>query len=263
MKRGPRTNPVVASDKTCCFHIVLSKRWRSLLSLVDKLDLREAIGDPRGFSAFVDTTLALLTNSSIIKRFSLNCEHRHDKTRVETYGFALCWSEAASWSFTWRACVCISPSQATRWSSSRYQTGFYLSGLPPPNGGVFFPNLKTLSLVSVGFHPCEVYEYLISGCPLLEELFMRWMVVSQSIAVSSPCIKRLAVSCHFRGYWEPPASEDRVLDEDGFCNGFSNGVDGGWVLQLLLIGRHEYDTLHSKLFVNLRGWKCSDFGKID
>ena len=36
---------------------------------------------------------------------------------------------------------------------------------------------------------------------------MRWMVVSQSIAVSSPCIKRLAVSCHFRGYWEPPASE--------------------------------------------------------
>ena len=72
---------------------------------------------------------------------------------------------------------------------------------------MFFPNLKTLSLVSVGFHPCEVYEYLISGCTLLEELFMRWMVVSQSIAVSSPCIKRLAVSCHFRGYWEPPASE--------------------------------------------------------
>ncbi|KAL0667345.1 hypothetical protein Bca4012_030049 [Brassica carinata] len=40
--------------------------------------------------------------------------------------------------------------------------------------------------------------------------------------------------CHFRGYWEPPASEDRVLDEDGFSNGFSNGVDGGW-------GEDDYD----------------------
>lgn len=92
---------------------------------------------------------------------------------------------------------------------------FFISGLPPPNGGVFFPNLKTLSLVSVGFEPCEVYEYLISGCPVLEELFIRyaspsecsWMVVNQSIAVSSPSIKRMSISYPSRDYWEPPASE--------------------------------------------------------
>ncbi|KAH0883535.1 hypothetical protein HID58_059631 [Brassica napus] len=92
---------------------------------------------------------------------------------------------------------------------------FFLSGLPPPNGGVSFPNLKTPSLVSVGFEPCEVYEYLISGCPVLEELFIRyaspsecsWMVVNQSITVSSPSIKRMSISYPSRDYWERPASE--------------------------------------------------------
>ncbi|KAF3552703.1 hypothetical protein F2Q69_00011934 [Brassica cretica] len=147
---------------------VLSKRWKNLLPLVDSLDLSDAIGDPRGFSAFVDTTLALLTNSSIIKRFSLSCVHT-DTTQPEwTLGFALPLSD--SWNFTWRAHVCT---------------------------------------------PCEVYEYLISGCPVLEELFIRyaspsecsWMVVNQSIAVSSPSIKRMSISYPSRDYWEPPASE--------------------------------------------------------
>lgn len=50
---------------------VISKRWRNLLSLVDTLDLSDEIGNPRGFYDFVDTTLALLSNSSIIKTFSL------------------------------------------------------------------------------------------------------------------------------------------------------------------------------------------------
>ncbi|KAF3555250.1 hypothetical protein F2Q69_00016937 [Brassica cretica] len=67
---------------------VLSKRWRNLLSLVDSLDLSDdatATGDPRGFPDFVDKTLALLRNSSIIKRFSLRCEHTHDASRVDNW----------------------------------------------------------------------------------------------------------------------------------------------------------------------------------
>uniref|UniRef100_A0A0D3BTP7 FBD domain-containing protein n=1 Tax=Brassica oleracea var. oleracea TaxID=109376 RepID=A0A0D3BTP7_BRAOL len=171
---------------------VLSKRWKNLLPLVDSLDLSDAIGDPRGFSAFVDTTLALLTNSSIIKRFSLSCVHT-DTTQPEwTLGFALPLSD--SWNFTWRAHVCT---------------------------------------------PCEVYEYLISGCPVLEELFIRyaspsecsWMVVNQSIAVSSPSIKRMSISYPSRDYWEPPATRldlrrERVLavEEDGI----DDSSDGGW-----------------------------------
>ncbi|KAG2288936.1 hypothetical protein Bca4012_030044 [Brassica carinata] len=192
------------------------------------------------------TQRSLLTNSSIIKRFSLSCVHT-DTTQPEwTLGFALPLSD--SWNFTWRAHV------STRWSSSRYLMGFFLSGLPPPNGGVFFPNLKTFSLVSVGFEPCEVYEYLISGCPVLEELFIRyaspsecsWMVVNQSIAVSSPSIKRMSISYPSRDYWEPPASEVFrtpslvYLDHSGYVDlrrervlaveedGTDDSSDGGW-----------------------------------
>ena len=55
----------------------------------------------------------------------------------------------------------------------------------------------------------------ITGCPVLEELFIRyaspsecsWMVVNQSIAVSSPSIKRMSISYPSRDYCEPPASE--------------------------------------------------------
>ncbi|CAH8313352.1 unnamed protein product [Eruca vesicaria subsp. sativa] len=92
--------------------------------------------------------------------------------------------------------------------------GFYLSGFPPPlGGGVFFPKLKTLSLLSVGFETWEVYEYLITGCPLLEELSIRygspsacrWMVVTQSRAVESASVKRLTISYPFRGYCLPYA----------------------------------------------------------
>ncbi|CAN6826787.1 unnamed protein product, partial [Brassica oleracea] len=208
------------------------------------LDLSDAIGDPRGFSAFVDTTLALNQLFNHQKIFSQLCSHRHDTTRVDT------WIRTALERFL----ELHLESASTRWSSSRYLMGFFLSGLPPPNGGVFFPNLKTFSLVSVGFEPCEVYEYLISGCPVLEELFIRyaspsecsWMVVNQSIAVSSPSIKRMSISYPSRDYWEPPASEVFrtpslvYLDHSGYVDlrrervlaveedGTDDSSDGGW-----------------------------------
>ncbi|KAF3546424.1 hypothetical protein DY000_02002624, partial [Brassica cretica] len=63
--------------------------------------------------------------------------------------------------------------------------------------GVFFPNLKSLSLVSVGFWDTTTYEYLISGCPLLDELLLSYGHPSAcngfgfipSIQVSNPAIK--------------------------------------------------------------------------
>ncbi|KAL0727350.1 hypothetical protein Bca4012_023443 [Brassica carinata] len=60
---------------------VLSKRWRNLLSLVDRLSFdesmvvypneEEAKNGSQRFSDFVDKTLALLHNSPAIKTFSL------------------------------------------------------------------------------------------------------------------------------------------------------------------------------------------------
>ncbi|CAH8282522.1 unnamed protein product [Eruca vesicaria subsp. sativa] len=92
-------------------------------------------------------------------------------------------------------------------------SGFYLT--PPRGGGVFFPNLKTLSLVSVGFRDCDVYGYLISGCPVLEELFLRYgppsdfrMVLRHNVAVLNPSVKRLTISYPFGYYYrERPKSE--------------------------------------------------------
>lgn len=86
---------------------VLSKRWRNLLALVDKVDLSDAhaSGDsPLGFSEFVDKTLALLltTNSSscsFIKSFHLNFDHKHEESKVEGWIRTVV-DVAASWKFT-------------------------------------------------------------------------------------------------------------------------------------------------------------------
>ncbi|CAA7038040.1 unnamed protein product [Microthlaspi erraticum] len=198
---------------------VLSKRWRNLLSLVENLDFNDATGNPRGFSDFVDKTLALLTNSSIIKRFSLNCEHKHDKTRVDTWihtvlkrGFSelhlqsVCMGFLQTEFFTSNTLVNL-----TLALSVTFRTDGYI-----PHSVVFFPKLKTLSLVLVGLAGSEVYEYLISGSPVLEELFIHYdadrssammneeVFFNPSTIVSSLTVKRLAISYGFPGDHEVP-----------------------------------------------------------
>ncbi|EFH57335.1 hypothetical protein ARALYDRAFT_901961 [Arabidopsis lyrata subsp. lyrata] len=64
---------------------VLSKRWRNLLALVDNRDLNDASGCPRDFCDFVDKTLALLRNSTTVKRFSLNGAFEHDASQIDSW----------------------------------------------------------------------------------------------------------------------------------------------------------------------------------
>nr|VDD13933.1 unnamed protein product [Brassica oleracea] len=199
---------------------VLSKRWRNLLSLVDSLDLSDdatATGDPRGFPNFVDKTLALLRNSSIIKRFSLRCEHTHDASRVDNWIRTVL--DRRSFSELHLESEYIHVIETKSFASDTLvkltlSDGFCLAaaGHLPPGGGVFFPKLRTLSLVSVGFGDSQAYGYLIAGCPLLEELFVhtlvppsdsRWMVLRGNIAVVNPSVERLTVSYPFRRR-EPP-----------------------------------------------------------
>ncbi|CAN6979386.1 unnamed protein product [Brassica oleracea var. botrytis] len=183
---------------------VLSKRWRNLLSLVDTLDFSDEIGNPEGFSGFVDTTLDLLSNShSIVKSFSLSC--KHENSRVDSWirtvlesGFLelhlkiVSMQSIESQLFTSNTLV-----QLTLYG------GFCFDGtLTPPRGGVFFPNLKTLNLVSVWFWDDNMFEFLISGCPLLDVLLLHYgasdgLGLSSSIGVSNPSLKRLTVSYHF------------------------------------------------------------------
>ena len=73
------------STKRAACTSVLSRRWRNLLSLVDNLDLNDASGNHLYFSDFVDNTLALLSNSTTVKRFSLDCDFRHDESRIDSW----------------------------------------------------------------------------------------------------------------------------------------------------------------------------------
>lgn len=122
------------------------------------LDFSDEIGNPHGVFDFVDTTLALLSNSSIIKTFSLTFKRslvrRHcESSRVDKWvqptvlegGFlelhldSNCFHHIESELFTSNTLVKLTLTNE-----------FFLVGLGPL-GGVFFPNLKSLSLVSVGF----------------------------------------------------------------------------------------------------------------
>lgn len=186
---------------------VLSKRWRNLLALVDKLDLCDASGGPLGFPEFVEKTLALLKNSPVIKTFHLNCEHKHEESRVDGWirtalelGFSELRLETVGMYrietefFTSNTLVDLTICD-----------GFYPAGRLPA-GEVFFPALKRLSLFSVAFADCAMYEDLVLGCPVLEELFLHYPDDNNPPAwtgiVSSSSIKRLTIYHHYPDFRE-------------------------------------------------------------
>ncbi|KAG7568975.1 Leucine-rich repeat 2 [Arabidopsis thaliana x Arabidopsis arenosa] len=177
---------------------VLSKRWRNLLALVDNLDLNDASGNHRYFCDFVDRTLSLLSNSTTVKRFSLNCDFEHDDSRVESWirtvlkrGFLELHLETSR-----MHCIDTEVFTSNTLVELTICGQFYAEGRLPP-GGVFFPALKSLSLVSVEFKDVEMYQDFISGCPVLEELFLHYDNETTCPAwnglVSSPSIKRLNI----------------------------------------------------------------------
>ncbi|KAJ0239972.1 F-box domain-containing protein, partial [Hirschfeldia incana] len=199
---------------------VLSKRWRNLLSLVDTLDFSDDTdnNNPGGFSDFVDATLSLLSNSdSIVKSFSLSCTHANSRLdgwirTILERGFSELHLKTGSMH-------CIESQHFT--SNALVQLTLYglfcfdALPVPHPRGGVFFPNLKTLNLVSVLFSDDNVFECLISGCPLLDVLLLHYgdpsasngLGLCSSIGVSNPSVKRLTVSYRFLAHLEAPDVE--------------------------------------------------------
>lgn len=172
---------------------VLSKRWRNLLFLVDNFDLEDS--PTSGFSAFLDQTVARF-NTYPIKRLSLNGRH-YASSRADR------WIRTA----LQRGCLELHlQSQYLDIGTLSINTlvkltlsdRIYLQGRVPHAGSVFFPALKTLSLGSVVANK-DMYEWLISGCPVLEDLFIRdgcddpptW-----KRSVFSKSVKRLTVYFH-------------------------------------------------------------------
>ncbi|KAG7599740.1 FBD domain [Arabidopsis suecica] len=192
---------------------VLSKRWRNLLGLVDNLCFDESMvvypneeeaesGSDR-FSDFVDKALALLGNSPI-KKFSLCHEPR--RGCVDAY---------QRWIFTAMelGLLELHLHADRRYSRVVIETEFFtsntlvkltLSGVYSLEAErVFFPALKSLSLLSVSMLDHPNYCQLVDGCPVLEELFIcdadPWDPPCCGTGVQSASIKRLVLSLNLPG----------------------------------------------------------------
>ncbi|ESQ54654.1 hypothetical protein EUTSA_v10025404mg [Eutrema salsugineum] len=193
---------------------VLSKRWMNLLPLVDSLDFDESMllypdrkdgeEEPTSiesrrrrrhrFSDFVDKTLDLLSNSTI-KKFSLICDYEDDESRVN------CWIRTAlgrgSVELNLKSNFSIGIDSEFFTSNTLVKLTitdkFCLEGRRLPLGGVFFPALKTLTLVSVAFISPKMHQLFIEGCPALEDLF----ICVWTGYLSTPYVKRLTITSDF------------------------------------------------------------------
>ncbi|CAA0231102.1 unnamed protein product [Arabidopsis thaliana] len=190
---------------------VLSKRWRNLLPLVDKLELTEDHPSGRcslGFPDFVEKTLALLDRPcSVIKKVHLNCDHLHGESRF--YSWIRTVLERGVLDFHLESSRMYRVE--TEFFTSNTLVELTISGalypegeLPP--GGLFFPALKRLSIVLVAFADCDMYDDFVLGCPVLEELILSYADDDQPPGwngkVSSPSIKRLTISHDYPDYPE-------------------------------------------------------------
>ncbi|KAG7599814.1 F-box-like domain superfamily, partial [Arabidopsis suecica] len=160
---------------------ILSKRWRNLLTHIDSLyfddamvvypNEEEALSGSDRFCDFVDKTFALLSNSHM-KKFSL----RH-VPRLDHYDAYHRWISTAL-------------------EQERGLLELHLHA-DPRFKGVFFPALKSLSLLSVSMLNYDNYFRLLDGCPALEVLYIRdaghFDLPRCGAVVKSSSIKRLVV----------------------------------------------------------------------
>ncbi|EOA28345.1 hypothetical protein CARUB_v10024550mg [Capsella rubella] len=161
---------------------VLSKRWRNLLELVDNLDLNDASGDHHYFCDFILSELYVCHEASRIDTWIRTVLKRgYLELHLETAHMHYIDTEFFTSKKLVELTIC----------------GWFFRRGRLPREGVFFPALKSLSLVSVEFKDDYMYQHFINGCPVLEELFLHYYNPNRSLAwngvVSSPSIKRLNI----------------------------------------------------------------------
>ncbi|XP_010441286.1 PREDICTED: F-box/LRR-repeat protein At5g35995-like [Camelina sativa] len=187
---------------------VLSKRWRNLFLFVDKFDLEDSTSLRNdGFSDFMEKTVALLLSNCPIKRLTLNClyeqssVHRWIRSALQRGCLEL--KLQCPYGHSLDIGIFSSSNTLVKLTLSSYLT--CLRGyVPLEEGTVFFPVLKTLSL---GADPA-LYNWLISGSPVLEELFIRDVgdgddPPTWTRSVVSASIKRLTILFHLPYNTEP------------------------------------------------------------
>ncbi|KAF5823536.1 putative FBD domain, leucine-rich repeat domain superfamily, F-box-like domain superfamily [Helianthus annuus] len=190
---------------------ILSNRWKNLWSLLPILHFVMpfcwTFEEANRFHDRVDQTLAL-RGCMPIKRFYLYCSKYCNYDRVrdcirnvvkckvqdleirfpdDNFRFKFCWDLFKT---------CGSLVRLT------LRGEFLLS--VPDDVDVLFPCLKTVNLVSIKYSCDECFKNLISGCPVLEELYVERQIIGEvdnmeSCMVISPSLKKLGLSFALSG----------------------------------------------------------------
>ncbi|KAM0053309.1 putative leucine-rich repeat domain superfamily, F-box-like domain superfamily [Helianthus debilis subsp. tardiflorus] len=159
---------------------ILSNRWKNLCSFLPNLHLVmpfcSNIEQVNKFHDSVNQTLALRAGFR-----SLDIRFPNDRFR-----FTFCWD-------LFRTCGSLV------WLTLR--GGFVIT---VSDVDVLFPCLKSISLVSIVYLRDVCFKNLISGCPVLEELYVERQLIGElddmeSCMVISPSLKRLRLSFALSG----------------------------------------------------------------
>lgn len=189
------------SAKEAAFATLLSKRWRTLFTIIPNLHFRGSL-KRRRFEDFADRVLALPV-SSRVRTFSLKCTHkpryedlinrclRHvvNRSGVLVLELHIKVPKKGHYSLPRDVFTCETV------STMRLESGSVIEALLPRD--VFLPALKSLFLDSVRFFGrCCSFKTILSRSPVLEELVMdgvefeRWNWCS---TVSSTTLRRLTI----------------------------------------------------------------------
>ncbi|KAL9145912.1 hypothetical protein ABFS82_13G075800 [Erythranthe guttata] len=136
-------------------------------------------------------------------------------------------------------------------------------GVVPSSGAVRLPRLKTLHLSFVQFEADESLPHLISGCPVLEELVMEFLLDMVHCCISSPTIKFLVFNLVADGRKRVELNTPAL----GFLemsDSFSDHIESGALnslfgadIELHNFDKKRDDVLHSQTVLEFVGRLCN------
>ncbi|KFK35038.1 hypothetical protein AALP_AA5G226000 [Arabis alpina] len=214
------------SAKEAALTMVLSKRWRNLFTIIQKLHFDDDDDEGSGsFDVFVDGVLALPV-SSRVKEFSLRLKNAHYdcinsclcnvlKRGVLVLNLCIQVADQGGYSLPLEVFNCKTVAKMS------LEHGFVIDLLPVD---AFLPALKTLFLDNVRFYDFGgrcAFKTLLAASPVLEELCIYGIELERwkwSCSVSSPTLQCLTIK---RRQWTH-YNEDNGLDTRGLAYDFDS-----------------------------------------
>lgn len=243
---------------------ILSTRWKHLWTSIPNLDFDDELLLHRdrsnrastremqvSFTSFVDRVL-ILRNVASIKRFCLKCGQNCDSPHVNTWICSALWRNVQELDLS----ITNKDSKVLPHGLFTCETLVSLklatSSILDVPTYVNLPRLKTLHLNSVEFPDDDSMKYLISGCPVLQELHIEECGLKniRMFNISAPELKRLTIECAFMGEYNTEHCNYKiVIDAPSleYITLFDYVAEGYSVMNLeSLIEAHIHVDLSSK-----------------